>query len=100
MKVKIFDAYVEQVAVLFNLHEHEIFEKSKKREVVDARHLIYYLCYHRPMKLKYIQNFMHGRGYEIGHSSIIHGIQMVKELSETDQDYKQVLQNLNVNEVV
>ena len=39
------------------------------------------------------------RGYEIGHSSIIHGIQMVKEQSKTDHDYKKVLDNLNVVEV-
>ena len=99
MKQNIFDAYVKQVTDLFDISENEIFEKSKRRDVVDARHLIYYLCYHRPMKLKYIQKYMGQRGYEIGHSSIIHGIQMVKEQSETDHDYKRVLDNLNVVEV-
>ena len=99
MKQNIFDAYVEQVAKLFNISQEEIFEKSKRRDVVDARHLIYYLCYNRPMKLKYIQKYMGQRGYIIGHSSIIHGIQMVKEQMLNDQDYKKVLDNLNVVEV-
>ena len=98
MKQNIFDAYVKQVTDLFDISENEIFEKSKRRDVVDARHLIYYLCFHRPMKLKSIQKYMGQRGYEIGHSSIIHGIQMVREQVLNDQDYKKVLDNLNVVE--
>ncbi len=38
MKQNIFDAYVKQVANLFNLSEDEVFEKSKRRDIVDARH--------------------------------------------------------------
>ena len=72
MKLNIFNQYVTEVAHLYNLEEELIFEKSKERGIVDARHLLYYLCYFRPMKLKYIQDYMKGRGYEIGHSSIIH----------------------------
>ena len=55
MKRNIFNEYVEQVIELYGITKGELFQKSKVREIVDARHVLYYLCYNRPMKLKYIQ---------------------------------------------
>ncbi|MHA1288777.1 MAG: hypothetical protein ACTSPB_15390 [Candidatus Thorarchaeota archaeon] len=95
MKLNIFNDYVTEVANLYNLEEEQIFLKSKERGIVDARHLLYYLCYFRPMKLKYIQEYMAQRGYEIGHSSIIHGIQSVQNAIEQDEDYQKVINTLN-----
>ena len=95
MKLNIFNDYVTEVANLYNLEEEQIFLKSKERGIVDARHLLYYLCYFRPMKLKYIQEYMAQRGYEIGHSSIIHGIQAVQNAIEKDEDYQKVINTLN-----
>jgi chromosomal replication initiation ATPase DnaA len=95
MKLNIFNDYVTEVSNLYNLEEAQIFEKTKERGIVDARHLLYYLCYFRPMKLKDIQNYMAQRGYEIGHSSMIYGIQNVEKSIETDQDYKQIINQIN-----
>ena len=39
------------------------------------------------MRITYIQNFMESRGYNINHSSIIHGINQVEEKMEEDKDY-------------
>ena len=95
MKLNIFNGYVTEVANLYNIEEEKIFEKSKERGIVDARHLLYYLCYYRPMKLKYIQDYMGQRGYEIGHSSIIHGIQSVHKAMAQDDDYQKVINDIN-----
>tara|TARA_R100000426_G_scaffold79238_1_gene56882 strand:+ start:283 stop:576 length:294 start_codon:yes stop_codon:yes gene_type:complete len=95
MKLNIFNDYVTEVANLYNIEEEKIFEKSKERGIVDARHLLYYLCYYRPMKLKYIQDYMGQRGYEIGHSSIIHGIQSVHKAMAQDDDYQKVINEIN-----
>ncbi len=95
MKLNIFNDYVTEVANLYNIEEEKIFEKSKERGIVDARHLLYYLCYYRPMKLKYIQDYMGQRGYEIGHSSIIHGIQSVHKAMAQDDDYQKVINDIN-----
>ena len=95
MKLNIFNDYVTEVANLYNIEEEKIFEKSKERGIVDARHLLYYLCYYRPMKLKYIQDYMSQRGYEIGHSSIIHGIQSVHKAMAQDDDYQKVINDIN-----
>lgn len=94
MKRNIFNEYVEQVIDLYGITKGELFQKSKVREIVDARHVLYYLCYNRPMKLKYIQKYMSEAGYNIGHSSVLHGIQAVTNLIQSDEDYKYLLTRL------
>jgi hypothetical protein len=46
------------------------------------------------MKIIYIKTFMSERGYDIGHSSISHGIQMVTKLQQDDADYKRFILGL------
>tara|TARA_R100000664_G_C2757154_1_gene145246 strand:+ start:3190 stop:3489 length:300 start_codon:yes stop_codon:yes gene_type:complete len=87
MKKDIFNKYVDEVAEAFDLQSSDMFTKTKERTKVDARHLLYYLCKKRPMRITYIQQFMNGRGYKINHSSIIHGINQVEEKINEDKDY-------------
>lgn len=94
MKKGIFEDYVKKVLTLFAISKEDLFAKSKRRDLVDARHLLYYLCYHRPMQIRYIQNYMAENGYKVGHSSIIHGINQVSEKANEDKDYETVCQNL------
>jgi len=94
MKVQIFNKYVQEVNNLFGIESEKLFEKSKKRNVVDARHLLYYLCYNRPMRLRYIQDYMAENGYSVGHSSILHGIDQVNKKIEQDRDYKKVIERI------
>ena len=96
MKEPIFKEYATKVADLYSVSEDELFSKSKKRAIVDARHLLYYLCKNRPMKLKYIQDYMGNNGYNVGHSSIIHGIEQVTMKIEEDSDYQKVIDSINV----
>lgn len=95
MKHDVFNQYLERVANLFELDKADIFSKSKKREFVDARHLIYYLCAKRPMQLTYIQKYMAENGYIIQHSSVIHGIASVKEKIKLDKDYAAVVKEID-----
>jgi chromosomal replication initiator protein len=95
MKHDVFNQYLERVANLFELDKQDIFSKSKKREFVDARHLIYYLCAKRPMQLTYIQKYMAENGYIIQHSSVIHGIASVKEKIKLDKDYAAVVKEID-----
>ena len=94
MKRNIFNEYVEKVVELYGITKGELFQKSKVREIVDARHVLYYLCYNRPMKLKYIQKYMSEAGYDIGHSSVLHGIQAVTNLVQSDEDIAFVIDSL------
>ena len=94
MKHDVFNQYVERVADLFNIKKEDIFSKSKKREFVDARHLVYYLCSKRPMQVTYIQKYMNEAGYDIKHSSIIHGIAAVEQKIADDKDYVSIVKDV------
>ena len=58
MKREIFNQYLERVIEQFRMSKENLLSKTKKREIVDARYLLYYLCYRRPMTISYIQKFM------------------------------------------
>lgn len=94
MKQEIFNQYVDRIIDLFGITREELFSKNKRREVVDARHLLYYICYRRPMTFGYIQKFMESRGYIIKHSSIIHGVHSVSQKVKEDVDYAQIVKDM------
>ncbi len=94
MKKEIFNQYAQKIADLFGVDKQELFVKSKKRDLVDARHLLYYLCFHRPMKLISIQNFMDENGYNISHPSVIHGINTVEQRVAEDADYTFIIKSI------
>jgi len=94
MKREVFNQYVERVANQFDMDKADLFVKSKKKEIVDARHLLYYLCYKRQMKIIYIQKYMGECGYDIKHSSVIYGIASVEVKMKEDKDYVTVIREL------
>ena len=94
MKREIFNQYAEKVADVFGISSKDIFIKTKERTYVDARHLLYFVCKIRPMRITYIQQYMSDNGYEINHSSIIHGINQVKEKINEDKDYVGVVKKV------
>ncbi len=95
MKKNVFDYFVKEVCKQFLITEEDLMTKSKRRDIVDARHLLYYLCFHRPMQIRYIQEYMGGYGYEVGHSTIIHGIDVVSDKFEADEDYQKSITEIN-----
>lgn len=94
MKHDVFNQYVERVSDLFGISKEDFFSKKKKREVVDARQLVYYLCAKRPMQITYIEKYMNQAGYKISHSSIIHGIASVEQRITEDKDYVSVVKEV------
>lgn len=94
MKIEIFNNYLDNIIKLYSIPKEWIFSKDKRMEVVDARHMLYYLCSKRNTPISYIQRFMDMNGYVIGHSSIIHGIKSVEVKANEDKDYKQLIKNL------
>lgn len=95
MKEDVFNQYVDRVLDLFNITKEEFFSKSKKRNLVDARQLVYYLCAERPMQITYIQKFMYDNGYKVVHSVIVHGINAMKQRVKDDKDYSSIIKEIN-----
>jgi chromosomal replication initiation ATPase DnaA len=94
MKQEIFDMYVKEVVKLFKIKRDELFTKNKRRDLADARYLLYYLCAKRPMNIRYIQEYMVANGYNIKHSSIIHGINVIAKRVEEDTDYTYIINDI------
>jgi chromosomal replication initiation ATPase DnaA len=94
MKREIFNQYKLEVVKLFRLKDGEIITKTKRRDIVDARNMLYYLCASRPMRVRDIQEYMNDDGYKIGHSSIIQGVKCMTERIEGDKDYSKVIKKI------
>lgn len=94
MKEDVFNQYVERVSNLFNMDRETLFSKSKQRHIVDARQLLYYLCYNRQMQFVTIKNFMLANGTSVLHNSIVNGIKNVKIKLEEDRDYQTIIKEL------
>lgn len=94
MKEDVFNQYVDRVIDLFNVTREELFSKSKKRHIVDARQLLYYLCYKRQMQFVIIQKFMGDNGYEIAHNSIINGVKVIDNKIREDRDYQTIINDI------
>tara|TARA_R100000935_G_C2825153_1_gene161854 strand:- start:937 stop:1236 length:300 start_codon:yes stop_codon:yes gene_type:complete len=94
MKREIFDNYATAVANKFHLSLDEMFTKTKKIEVVEARQMLYFLSRERPIRLSYIQKFMEENGHPVTHSTIIHGYKKAKSFVDNDPDYKNVIDSI------
>lgn len=94
MKVDIFNQYVERLTELFGITKENLFSKSKERELVDARYLLYYLCFKRPMNISYIQKYLLDNGYDIKHTTILYGIRIVEKRVKEDPDYMQIVKDI------
>lgn len=95
MKKEIFEKYATAVAKEFHLSTDEMFEGSRARECVDARHMLYYLCVERPIRTSYIQKYLKENGLEVCHSTIIHGYKKAKVLVDSDPDYERVTKRVS-----
>ena len=94
MKEDIFNQYVDRVTDLFNIDRETLFSRSKQRHIVDARQLLYYLCYNRQMQFVIIKKFMLDNGASVLHNSIINGINNVKVKLEEDKDYQTIIRDI------
>ena len=90
MKTRVFNELVEEVTSLFDVSEEELFTKTKKRRIVEARYALYYMCHKRKMPIIYIQEFMGDNGYSIEHPTVIYGIKQISKRVRTDPDYKAI----------
>jgi len=94
MKKEIFDKYVDEVTRLFGISKEQFFTKNKKRDISEARQVVYYLCYRRPMQITYIEQHMRSNGYDVRHPTIIHGIKVMTDRVDADKDYYKLIERI------
>ena len=94
MKEQVFNSYVSKVVKKLQITKKEFFTNTKKRQVVDARHIVFYLCYKRDIRMTYIQDYMSRNGYDIPHSVVHYGVQQMEKKVSSDRDYEELVQKL------
>ena len=100
MKKEIFDKYAYAIEKQFHLTLDQMMEKTRRRDCVDARPMLYYLCMERPIRLSYIQTFMEQNDCPVQHSTILHGYKKAKELIDNDKDYQQIVEGIKETNAV
>lgn len=88
MKRDIFDVYATAIAKKFHITLDDMFTKNRRRDIVDARQLLYYLCMERPIRVSYIKRFMEENGHAVTHSNILYSYKKAKELIDGDSDFQ------------
>jgi len=95
MKKHIFDKFTDAVCHHTKLDQKDIFTKSKEPRIVLARQSLFYLCLDRGLTRAMITEYMAEEGYNIGGAAIAYGITVIKNLIETDPDFKNILDELS-----
>jgi len=79
------------VSKYFNISEKAIKARTRKREVVTARHLAMFFCQ------KLTNKSLSAIGAEFGgrdHSTVVHASKTVKNLNETDKDFRRSMEDI------
>lgn len=94
MKKQVFNHYVDVISREFGVSKKLIFTKTKRRDIVDARYMLYYVCKAKDFEISYIVNYMIQGGYDITHSTIIHGIDIMTDKINSNEQVKQLAESI------
>jgi chromosomal replication initiation ATPase DnaA len=91
MKKEIFNQYYAIVCERYNINPDELFGSGRKANVAEARHMLYFLCQRRNMRITFIQQCLDERGVKVAHPNVIHGTRTIQKLVDTDKDYARMV---------
>jgi len=94
MKREIFNEYASRITKVFGITEDSLFSKSKHRDIVDARYMLHYLCFKRPMNINTIMEYMSDSGYPMSYSNIQYGIDVMKRKIRRDKDFSEAYKKI------
>ena len=78
----------------------DLFVKSKETGVVDARQLLYYLCYNDSnMKLTEISTYTNNQGFHEDQANISRSIESFTKKLESDKDLQVIVDKIKRVEV-
>jgi|TARA_R100001460_G_scaffold14412_3_gene32245 chromosomal replication initiation ATPase DnaA len=99
MKYKLFKKFIERILEHMEISHADLFDKSRKKSVVEARQLLYYLCHNRGMGVVEIKGYMFREGHTLEHTTISHGINNITQAIESDPDLQLIANNIQEVEV-
>lgn len=96
MKEHIFTQYLENILNYLNISVEELFEKTKKDEIVKPRQMLFYLCGVKSnMGQKEISGYLKKINQDVPQEIIHYGISTFKKLIEEDKDYVYIIDKLS-----
>jgi chromosomal replication initiation ATPase DnaA len=96
MKEHIFTQYLENILKYLDISAEELFEKTKKDEIVKPRQMLFYLCSVKSnMGQKEISGYLKKINQDVPQEIIHYGISTFKKLIEEDKDYVYIIDKLS-----
>ncbi len=72
-----------------------LFNKSKKRNHIDARQIYFYLCKDRNIRPCYIQDYIFSEhNHKMAHSNILYGQDKIRNEMRVDSDLRDLIKEL------
>jgi len=95
MKEHLFKQYLDNILEHLDITTDDLFEETKKSEVVRPRQMLYYLCREKAnMQFTEIRNYLSKQGFEVALDTIIFGTNSFKKILEEDKDYEYIVRKL------
>lgn len=94
MSKQILDQLTNKCCQHFDVSRSDFFSKKFARDTTDARQLMFYCAKERGIQIFYISKYMLDNGMKMAHSTISHGIGVVSEKMERNEDYVSVINNI------
>lgn len=94
MKDEIFYEYVDTISEYIGIDRESMFKKNIGAKAAEARHLLYYVCWIRPISAATITRLMNENGYKTWQSAIAYGIEKIEHLVQSDPDYYNIVKKI------
>ncbi len=98
MKHNIFDKYLTEIKKVFRISDEDFFKPTRNVTIVEAKHLLYYMCSRRQIRNKAIKEFMDKAGAKYGYTvhgaNILRGVVSAQKLVDSDDDYFKVMKRI------
>ena len=92
--IKRFNSYATKIGRRLHVTKADLFSRTRKQDVSDARHILFWLCKESGMTIAYIQKYCKVNRLDVTHPAIIHGINQVDSMM--NEDMEDLIKTFNV----
>ena len=94
MNHQLFTNIVDLVSHFTQVNEEEIFSKSRKKALVDARYMVIYIARQLDIRLVYIQRYFKLRGFELHYTTLFHACKRLEKDKQDDMFLSELVDSI------